>query len=182
MTTAELKTERLLLRQWRDSDVMPWAAMNADPMVREFFPQVMNYEQSAASVDYFRAELAERGWGWWAVEVAATGEFIGFAGLDPVAAGMPFQGVEIGWRLARSAWNHGYATEAGHACLDFGFDVLGLAYILAVTAVGNDRSRAVMHRLGMSHDPADDFEDPTADGPLRHSVLYRIVSSASVTG
>jgi RimJ/RimL family protein N-acetyltransferase len=176
MTTSELKTERLLLRQWTDSDVMPWAAMNADPLVREFFPQVLNYEQSAASVDNFRAELAERGWGWWAIEVAATGEFIGFAGLDPVDEGLPFKGVEVGWRLARSAWAHGYATEAGHACLDFGFDVLGLAEILAITAVGNDRSRADMHRLGMSHDPADDFEDPTADGPLRHCVVYRIAS------
>jgi RimJ/RimL family protein N-acetyltransferase len=179
MTTTELKTERLLLRQWRDSDVMPWAAMNADPLVREFFPGVLNYEQSAASVDFFRAELAGRGWGWWAVEVAATGEFIGFAGLDPVEEGMPFRGVEVGWRLARSAWSHGYATEAGHACLDFGFDVLRLAEVLAITAVGNDRSRAVMHRLGMSYDPADDFEDPTVDGPLRHCVVYRIPAPRS---
>jgi RimJ/RimL family protein N-acetyltransferase len=175
MTISELKTNRLLLRQWRESDVMPWAAMNADPLVREFFPQVMNYEQSAASVAHFSAELAARGWGWWAVEVVATGEFIGFAGLDPVDEELPFGGVEVGWRLARSAWNHGYATEAGHACLDYGFDVLGLAEILAITAVGNDRSRAVMHRLGMSYDPADDFEDPTVEGPLRHSVVYRIV-------
>ncbi|MET8148992.1 GNAT family N-acetyltransferase [Actinoplanes sp. NPDC049668] len=175
MTISELKTNRLLLRQWRESDVMPWAAMNADPLVREFFPQVMNYEQSAASVARFSAELAARGWGWWAVEVVATGEFIGFAGLDPVDEELPFGGVEVGWRLARSAWNHGYATEAGHACLDYGFDVLRLAEILAITAVGNDRSRAVMHRLGMSYDPADDFEDPTVEGPLRHSVVYRIV-------
>jgi len=174
MTISELRTDRLRLRQWRDDDVLPWATMNADPVVREFFPQVMNYEQSAGSVAAFRAELAERGWGWWAVEVTATGEFIGFAGLDPVDEELPFGGVEVGWRLARPAWGHGYATEAGHACLDFGFDELGLAEILAITAVGNHRSRAVMHRLGMTYDPADDFEDPTVDGPLRHSVLYRI--------
>lgn len=169
----ELRTARLRLRQWRDADVLPWAAMNADPAVREFFPQVMTYEQSAGSVAEFRAELAERGWGWWAVEVVATGEFIGFAGLDPVDEELPFGGVEVGWRLARGAWGHGYATEAGHACLDYGFEVLGLTEILAITAVGNDRSRAVMHRLGMTHDPADDFEDPTVDGPLRRCVLYR---------
>jgi RimJ/RimL family protein N-acetyltransferase len=174
MTISELRTDRLLLRQWRDEDVLPWATMNADPVVREFFPQMMTYEQSAGSVAAFRAELAGRGWGWWAVEVAATGEFIGFAGLDPVDEELPFGGVEVGWRLARPAWGHGYATEAGHACLDFGFDELGLAEILAITAVGNHRSRAVMHRLGMTYDPADDFEDPTVDGPLRHSVLYRI--------
>jgi len=173
MTISELRTDRLVLRQWREADVLPWAAMNADPLVREFFPQVMNYEQSAGSVEAFRAELAERGWGWWALEVAATGEFIGFAGLDPVDEEMPFDGVEVGWRLARSAWGHGYATEAGHACLDHGFGVLGLPEILAVTAAGNHRSRAVMHRLGMTYDPADDFEDPTIDGPLRYSVLYR---------
>jgi RimJ/RimL family protein N-acetyltransferase len=175
-TISELPTDRLLLRQWRDADVPGWAALNADPTVREFFPQVMTYEQSAGSVEAFRAELAERGWGWWAVEVAATGEFIGFAGLDPVDEELPFDGVEVGWRLARPAWGHGYATEAGHACLEYGFDVLRLPEILAITAAGNHRSRAVMHRLGMTYDPADDFEDPTVGGPLRHSVLYRIAS------
>ncbi|MFI5933612.1 GNAT family N-acetyltransferase [Actinoplanes sp. NPDC051494] len=166
-----LRTERLLLRPWRDEDVMPWAAMNADPLVREYFTEILTYDQSAASLEMFRTELAERGWGWWAVEVAGTGQFIGFAGLDVVDDGLPFKGVEAGWRLAREAWGHGYATEAGHACLDYGFDVLGLDEVLALTAVGNTRSRAVMHRLGMTYDPADDFEDP--DVPGRHSVLYR---------
>jgi len=174
MTISELRTERLRLRQWRDADVPAWAAMNADPAVREFFPQVMTYEQSAGSVAAFREELAERGWGWWAVEEAATGAFVGFAGLDPVEEELPFGGVEVGWRLARAAWGHGYATEAGRACLDYGFGSLALTEILAITAVGNDRSRAVMQRLGMTYDPADDFDDPTVEGPLRRSVLYRI--------
>ena len=173
MTISELRTERLLLRQWREADVPAWAAMNADPAVREFFPQVMTYEQSAGSVAAFREELAERGWGWWAVEEAATGGFLGFAGLDPVDEELPFGGVEVGWRLARAAWGHGYATEAGRACLEFGFGSLGLTEILAITAVGNDRSRAVMQRLGMTYDPADDFDDPTVEGALRRSVLYR---------
>ena len=97
------------------------------------------------------------------------------AGLDPVDEDMPFSGVEVGWRLAREAWGQGYATEAGRACLDFGFDVLGLPEILAVTAAGNHRSRAVMHRLGMTYDPADDFDDPEVpSGPLRRSVVYRL--------
>jgi RimJ/RimL family protein N-acetyltransferase len=174
MTTSELRTDRLLLRQWRDTDIPPWAAMNADPAVREFFPSLMTYEQSAGSVAAFREELTERGWGWWAVEEAATGEFIGFAGLDPVDEELPFGGVEVGWRLARSAWGFGYATEAGRACLDYGFSSLRLAEILAITAVGNHRSRAVMRRLGMTYDPADDFDDPTVEGALRSSVLYRI--------
>jgi RimJ/RimL family protein N-acetyltransferase len=169
----ELKTSRLLLRQWRDDDLETWAAMNADPEVREFFPGVLTPERSAASLELFRGELAERGWGWWAVE--AGGEFIGMAGLDEVDEGLPFDGVEAGWRLARPAWGNGYATEAARAVLEYGFDVLGLSEILAITATGNLRSQAVMRRLGMTYDPADDFDDPDVpEGPLRRSVLYRI--------
>jgi len=117
----ELKIDRLVLRQWRDADLDPWAAMNADPSVREFFPETLTREQSAASMARFRANLDERGWGWWAVEVTVTGQFVGMAGLDPVDEGLPFGGVEIGWRLARTAWGHGYATEAGRAVLAYGF-------------------------------------------------------------
>ncbi|MFC8416753.1 GNAT family N-acetyltransferase [Streptomyces coelicoflavus] len=172
---SELRTDRLVLRDWRAADLAPWAAMNADPAVRAYFPEVLTREQSEASVARFRADLDRRGWGWWAVELAATGEFVGFAGLDPVADGMPFTGVEAGWRLARPAWGHGYATEAARAVVSYGFERLGLAEVLAVTAAGNLRSRAVMDRLGMSHDPADDFDDPEVpEGPLRRSVVYRI--------
>ncbi|MFF4835580.1 GNAT family N-acetyltransferase [Streptomyces sp. NPDC001315] len=170
-----LRTDRLILRPRRESDLAPWAAMNADPEVREHLPGLLTREQSDASVARFRAGLDERGWGWWALEVAATGEFIGFTGLDPVDADMPFTGIEVGWRLARPAWGHGYATEAARAALAFGFEDLRLAEILAVTAVGNLRSRAVMSRLGMTRDPADDFDDPgVPEGPLRRSVLYRL--------
>jgi RimJ/RimL family protein N-acetyltransferase len=173
--TTELATERLLLRQWRDDDLDAWAAMNADPEVREFFPELLTREQAAASLGWFRAELAERDWGWWAVEVVRTGEFIGMAGIDPVDEGVPFQGVEAGWRLARAGWGFGYATEAARAVLGHGFGKLALPEILAVAAVGNVRSHAVMRKLGMTHDPADDFDDPTMPaGPLRASVLYRI--------
>jgi RimJ/RimL family protein N-acetyltransferase len=170
-----LRTDRLALRGWQESDVEPWAAMNADPEVREYFPDLLTPEQSAASVTQFQAELDQRGFGWWAVEVLATGEFIGFTGLDPVDEDMPFTGVEIGWRLARSAWGHGYATEAARATLAFGFKTLELHEILAVTPATNLRSQAVMRRIGMTRDLADDFDDPgVPDGPLRRSVLYRI--------
>ncbi|MCO6005477.1 GNAT family N-acetyltransferase [Actinoallomurus purpureus] len=172
---AELRTDRLLLRPWRDSDLEPWAAMNADPEVREHLGDLLTREQSDASVARFQAEFGERGYGWWAVEVLATGEFIGFAGLDQVDDDMPFTGVEIGWRLARAAWGHGYATEAALAGLAFGFETLELPEILAVTTATNLRSQAVMRRIGMTRDSADDFDDPTApEGPLRQSVLYRI--------
>jgi RimJ/RimL family protein N-acetyltransferase len=172
---AELRTERLLLRRWRESDLARWAAMNADPEVREHLGEVMTREQSDASVANFQAEFEQRGYGWWAVEVQATGEFIGFAGLDDVDPGLPFTGVEIGWRLARSSWGHGYATESARAVLTYGFDTLGLAEILAITTATNHRSQAVMRRLGMIHNPADNFDDPTVpDGPLRPNVVYRI--------
>ncbi|WP_371547082.1 GNAT family N-acetyltransferase [Streptomyces sp. NBC_00554] len=171
----ELRTERLTLRRWQDSDLGPWAAMNADPEVREHLGALLTREQTDASVAGFQAEFDERGYGWWAVEVLATGEFIGFAGLDRVDDGMPFTGVEAGWRLARSAWGHGYATEAARACLAFGLETLELPEILAVTTATNLRSQAVMSRIGMTRDPADDFDDPNEpEGPLRRNVLYRI--------
>ncbi|OMI39137.1 GNAT family N-acetyltransferase [Streptomyces sparsogenes] len=172
---SELRTDRLVLREWRESDLAPWAALNADPEVREYFPGVLTRERSDASVARFQADLDRRGWGWWAVEVRATGEFIGFTGLDPVDEGMPFTGVEVGWRLARPYWGHGYATEAALAAVDHGFEALRLPEILAVTTATNLRSQAVMRRIGMTRDPADDFDDMTVpEGPLRPSVVYRL--------
>nr|WP_237519162.1 GNAT family N-acetyltransferase [Streptomyces sp. SID5910] len=170
-----MRTDRLVLREWRRSDLAPWAALNADPVVRAYFPGVLTREQSDASAARFQADLGRRGWGWWAVEVAASGEFIGFAGLDPVEDGLPFTGTEAGWRLARPAWGHGYATEAARAAVAFAFEELGLEEVLAITAATNRRSRAVMDRLGMTRDPADDFDDPgVPEGPLRRNVLYRL--------
>ncbi len=149
--------------------------MNADPEVLEHLGDLLTREQSDASVARFQAEFDQRGYGWWAVEVLDTGQFIGFTGLDQVDDGMPFTGVEIGWRLARSAWGHGYATEAARASLAYGCETLELREILAVTTATNLRSQAVMRRIGMTRDPADDFDDPSVpEGPLRRNVLYRI--------
>ncbi|WP_374772124.1 GNAT family N-acetyltransferase [Streptomyces sp. NBC_01310] len=174
---SELRTERLVLRGWRESDLEPWAALNADPEVREYFPGVLTREQSEASAARFQADIDQRGWGWWAVEVAATGEFIGFAGLDPVDEDMPFTGVEAGWRLARPAWGHGFATEAALAAVAFGFETLALPEVLAVTTATNVRSQAVMRRIGMTYDAAADFDDLSVpDGPLRANVVYRLPS------
>jgi RimJ/RimL family protein N-acetyltransferase len=170
----DLRTDRLTLRSWRESDIQPWAEMNADPQVREFLGDLLTRAESAASAARFQAQIDERGFGFWAVEVRSTGEFIGFTGLDQVDEGLPFTGIEIGWRLARSAWGHGYATEAALAGLAFGFESLTLPEILAVTTVTNLRSQAVMRRIGMTRDPAEDFDDPTClEGPLRRNVLYR---------
>jgi RimJ/RimL family protein N-acetyltransferase len=105
---------------------------------------------------------------------------LGFTGLDPVDDGMPFIGVEVGWRLARSAWGHGYATEAAIVALEYGFAAVGLPEILAITTKTNLRSQAVMRRIGMTYDPAEDFEDPDVeDGPLRRAVLYRRLPGAA---
>ncbi|MFE5804379.1 GNAT family N-acetyltransferase [Streptomyces sp. NPDC056491] len=176
----ELHTERLVLRPWRGSDLDPWAAMNADPEVREHLGDPLTREQSAASMARFRAAFDRRGYGWWAVEVRATGEFIGFAGMDDVDDGLPFTGVEIGWRLARASWGLGYATEAARAVLAHGFGTLGLPEILAVTTAGNLRSQAVMRKIGMTRNPADDFDDPDApEGPLRPNVLFRLARGAA---
>ncbi|MDJ0385821.1 GNAT family N-acetyltransferase [Streptomyces sp. G-G2] len=170
----ELRTDRLLLRRWRKSDLEPWAAMNADPEVREHLGELLTREQSDAAVALMQVEFDERGFGWWALEVRETGEFVGRAGLDEVDEDMPFPGVDIGWRLTRSAWGHGYATEAAIRCLAFGFEDLGLPEVIASTTVNNLRSQAVMRRIGMSRNPADDFEDPSVpEGPLRQCVLYR---------
>ncbi len=169
-----LLTDRLLLRPWRESDLEPWAAMNADPEVRAHLGELLSREQSDAVVAQMRADFDARGYGWWALELRDTGEFVGRAGLDRVGADLPYAGVDVGWRLKRSAWGNGYATEAGLACLAFGFEELALPEIVASTTAGNVRSQAVMRRLGMTRDPADDFEDPGApEGPLRACVLFR---------
>jgi RimJ/RimL family protein N-acetyltransferase len=174
----EIDTDRLVLRDWRESDLSPWAALNADPEVREHLGPPLTAEQAAASVRGFQDGLDRNGFGFWAVEVRSSSEFIGFTGLDPVDDGMPFTGVEAGWRLARWAWGYGYATEAALAVLAYGFTTVGLPEIVAVTTATNLRSQAVMRRIGMIRDPAEDFDHPDiAEGPLRRQVLYRVQRS-----
>jgi RimJ/RimL family protein N-acetyltransferase len=173
----QLRTPRLLLRQWRDSDDAPFAALNADPAVMEHFPRPFTADESRALADRYAAQLEADGYGIWAVEVLETEELAGFVGLARPqweAAFTPC--VEIGWRLARSAWGHGYATEGARAVLRLAFTRLALPEVVSFTAVANRRSRAVMERLGMHHDPAEDFDHPRVpEGePTRRHVLYRL--------
>ncbi len=164
-----------MLRRWREDDKEPFAALNADPVVMEHFPATLSREDSDALAERIEAGFDEHGFGLWAVE--ADGEFIGFTGLSVPRFTAPFTPcVEIGWRLARSAWGRGYATEAARASLEDGFGRAGLTEVVSFTAVQNVRSQAVMRRLGMTHDPADDFDHPAlpAGHPLRRHVLYRI--------
>ncbi|GLZ78855.1 N-acetyltransferase [Actinorhabdospora filicis] len=178
----EFATERLLLRRWRESDREPWAAMSADPAVMKYFQSTLTRAQSELFAERVEERFEQNGFGLWALEVAATGEFIGFTGLNPATFEAPFTpALEIAWRLARPAWGHGYATEAARACLDFAFTTLGREEIVAFTATVNTRSMAVMERLGMVRDPGDDFDHPMVP-PWTHShlvrhVLYRMRSA-----
>lgn len=178
MTPApRLITERLILRGWRESDRAPYAQLNADRQVREFFPDLPTAAQSNAQIAVFEDHFAQHGFGMWALERRDGGELIGFTGMDLVTYDAPFApAVEIAWRLARHAWGHGYASEAAREVLRFGFTELELGAVVAVTVPANVRSRAVMERIGMSRDPREDFDHPDiAQGhPLRRHVLYRL--------
>lgn len=172
-----LTTARLALRDWRDEDLAPWAALNADPRVREFFPNILTFEESVAQMQFIRDHFARHGFGPWAVEVLGGASFIGFIGLSVPSFEAHFTPcVELGYRLAFDAWGQGYATEGARAALRYGFEVLSLPEIVAFTTVSNLRSRRVMARVGMSHDPADDFDHPnlSVGHRLRRHVLYRL--------
>ncbi|AQZ64986.1 acetyltransferase, GNAT family [[Actinomadura] parvosata subsp. kistnae] len=172
-----METERLIMRRWREADKEPFAAMNADPEVMEHFPAPLTRAQSDAMVDRIEEQFDRLGYGLWALEVRESGAFIGFAGLALQTFEAPFlPAVEIGWRLARPAWGHGYAIEAARRAARYAFEEAGLDGIISMTAASNVRSQAVMRRLGMTRDPAEDFDHPRVPegSPLRRHVLYRL--------
>jgi ribosomal-protein-alanine N-acetyltransferase len=173
----ELRTQRLLIRAWRDDDVDAAAAMNADPRVMEFFPSVVSPEDNAANIAGTRARLAETGYGFLPVEVVGGAAFIGMVGLVVPRFEAHFTpAVEIGWRLAAAHWGRGYATEAARALLAYGFEQLALPEIVSFTTTANVRSRRVMEKLGMQRAEEDDFLHPSLpDGhPQKPHVLYRL--------
>ncbi|MGH7154751.1 MAG: GNAT family N-acetyltransferase [Acetobacteraceae bacterium] len=178
-----IETDRLLLRAWRDDDRAAFAEMNADPCVMAFFPARLDRAASDALVERITAHFARHGFGLLAVEVPGVAPFIGFIGLSVPRFSAHFTPcVEIAWRLARPYWNRGYATEGARGALSHAFGVLKLAEVVSFTVEQNHRSRAVMQRIGMQRDPADDFMHPLLpDGhKLRLHVLYRI-TPATVT-
>lgn len=173
----ELVTDRLQLRQWRDADLPLFAALNADPEVMRYFPAPLTRTQSDEFAGYARETIERQGWGLWAVEVTDGPAFIGFVGLNRVPFDEHFTpAVEVGWRLARPFWGHGYATEAAAAAVSFAFERLELDEIVSFTSMSNEPSIRVMRRLGMRHDAAGDFDHPRVPegNPLRRHVLYRI--------
>jgi RimJ/RimL family protein N-acetyltransferase len=179
MRVPVIETPRLLLRGWRDGDVPLWMQMNADPRVREFFAGPYDREADEDRAREIRQQLERDGCGWWVLEVKGGPALAGVVVLQDVPFQAPFTpAFEIGWRLAFDAWGRGYATEAATAALRFAFDRLGKREVVALTAAANLRSRRVMERLGMTYDPADDFEHPRIEAGhwLRPHVLYRIES------
>jgi RimJ/RimL family protein N-acetyltransferase len=177
MTAPELRTERLILRGWREDDLEPFAALNADPRVMEYFPALLSRAESAAAAARIQEHSARYGFGLWAIEVPGVAAFAGFVGLSIPSYQAHFTPcVEVGWRLARACWGHGYVTEGARAAVRFGFEQLGLEEIVSFTVPANQRSRRVMERLGMRYAPVDDFDHPRIpEGhPLRQHVLYRL--------
>ena len=167
------RTERLLLRRWRDSDRELFAAMNADPAVVEHLQGPMSRDRSDDFIDRIEAHWDEHGWSLWAVEVVDASPLVGYVGLWPADYVAPGT-VEVGWRLARGAWGRGYATEAAREALRFGFTEVGLDEIVSFTVPQNIRSRAVMERIGLVRDPTRDFDHPRVD-PRAYPQLVRHV-------
>lgn len=174
-------TDRLRLRAWQDADLDAFTAINADPVVMEFFPETYTGERTLRFVERIRECWTALGYGLWAVERLDNGRFVGYVGLWPAAFPAHFTpAVEVGWRLAADQWGHGYATEGARAALAYAFDTIGIEEIVSFTSVLNVRSIKVMERLGMQRDVAGDFEHPNVpEGhPTRPHVLYRIIKSA----
>ena len=172
-----LRTPRLLLREWRDEDAAPFAAMSADPEVLRYLTA-----PDPEAVTRMRAHFAAHGFGNFVVELPGEASFIGVVGLNYVRWILPFTpAVEAAWRLMPTYWGRGYALEAARAAVDDGFGRIGLAELVAYTVTGNRASRQVMERLGMTRDPAEDFDHPRLPegDPLRRHVLYRLRRPAS---
>ncbi|EIM76217.1 N-acetyltransferase GCN5 [Nitratireductor aquibiodomus RA22] len=174
-----LETERLILRDWRDEDRPFFHRVNSDETVMEFFPFRRNREEADAMMDFIREGIAQNGFGFAAAALKETGEPIGFVGLHRPSglSNLPEGTIEIGWRLAPEFWGKGYVTEAARAWLAYGFETLDLEEIVSFAVVDNERSIAVMRRIGMRHDPASDFDHPGVPDNhphLKPHALYRL--------
>ena len=173
-------SDRMLVRPWQPADLDAFARMNADPRVMRYFPETLSAKQSTAFAQRIAAHFEEYGFGLWAVELVDLAPFAGFVGLNRPRFQSRFTPcVEIGWRLASAYWRRGYATEAAQAVVRHGFTRLDLREIVSFTVPHNRASRRVMEKLGMQHDPAEDFDHPAlpAGHPLQRHVLYRLTRS-----
>jgi len=172
----ETETKRLLLRQWRETDLDYFAEINSSKKVMEFYPSILSRQQSDDFAQNIQQRISDSGWGFWAIEIPQVCEFIGFVGLNKPGYELPFElEAEIGWRLSENYWGNGYATEAAVAALDIGFKQLGMSEIVSFASVLNHASINVMQRLKMTKSELD-FEHPKVPvgDPLRQHCLYRI--------
>jgi len=175
-----IQTDRLLLRRWKASDREPFARMNADRRVMQFFPRCLSSEESNELAARIDRKIQECGFGLYAAELRETGGFIGFIGLSEPGFEAHFMpAIEIGWRLAAEYWNRGLATEGARAVVRHAFEVLALPALVSFTTEKNLPSRRVMEKIGMTHDPDDDFDHPklAVGDALRRHVLYRLTGS-----
>jgi 3-dehydroquinate dehydratase/shikimate dehydrogenase len=172
-----IKTDRLILRNWKEEDAEPFAQLNADPRVMEYFPSTLSRKESDTLLKSGYAHIKKYGWGKWAVALIDTGEFIGRIGLEEVNFQAPFSpNIELGYRIAFEYWGKGYASEGAKAVLGYGFNHLNLNEIVAFTPAQNLRSQQVMQRIGMYRDSNEDFDHPklAEDHPLKRHFLYRL--------
>ena len=175
----EIRTNRLLMRRWRSADLKPFAALNGDPETMRFFPDTLDRATSDAFVQRIEWRFDQQGYGLWALELAATGEFIGYTGLDPLPDGVPGAGgTEIGWRVDRHFWHLGYATEAARAAVAVAFDGADLPELWSMTAVLNEPSQAVMRRIGMVEVGRFDHPRVPAGHAVRPHVMYHLARPA----
>lgn len=175
--TQRLTTERILLRRWLDSDRQPFQRMNGDPRVMEFMPALLQPEETNRMIARIERHFEQHGFGLFAAELRCDRTFLGFIGLSVPAFEAPFMpAVEIGWRLDAGHWGQGLATEGAREVLRHGFQKVGLSKVVSFTVPENARSRRVMEKLGMIHDPAADFDHPLLlpGHPQRRHVLYRL--------
>lgn len=175
--TKPLETERLILREWKKSDIDLFVRINRDPLIMEYFPRTLDEKATRTLVERFEKHFKKYGYGFYALELKENSKFIGFVGISHVEIDVPFKpAIEIAWRLDYEYWGQGYATEAASEVLRYAFTELGLKDIVAYTVFDNTRSIHVMEKLGMEHDPKGDFSYPKLpdDHPLSRHVLYRL--------
>jgi RimJ/RimL family protein N-acetyltransferase len=172
----DLESERVLLRQWVESDVPSFVQLNSDPKVMQYFPQALTEQESRGFVSVMSSVIDENGWGFWAAELKSSGDFIGFVGLNIPRTILPFSPcVEVGWRLHKEYWGNGYATEGGRVSLAYAFECMKIDEVVSFTTKSNYKSRKVMERLGMEN-TGENFKYPDIpnEHPLSEHVLYKI--------
>lgn len=175
-----METERLKLRQWIASDKQPFYELNSDLEVMKYFHKTLSKKESDLFIKIMKSKIAKNNWGFWAVELKSSNDFIGFVGLNSPAVKLPFSPcVEIGWRLSKKYWGNGYATEAAQVSLRYAFEQLSLDEVVSFTSVINSPSRAVMKRINMSN-VSQNFDHPSVpkENKLKEHVLYKITKKA----